>query len=76
MGQILTSLVSLGFLVEKWPFCSTLLSVYAMGTCEPMRTIPQVGLLGLLVTATTPHTFSLTEHLNSIPKRTSESRKK
>lgn len=28
-----------------------------------------VGLLGLLVTATTPHTFSLTEPLNSIPKR-------
>ena len=25
MGQILTCLVSLGFLVEKWPFCSTLL---------------------------------------------------
>ena len=24
MGQILTCLVSLGFLVEKWPFCSTL----------------------------------------------------
>ena len=23
MDQILTSLVSLGYLVEKWPFCST-----------------------------------------------------
>ena len=27
MGQILTCLVSLGFLVEKWPFCSTLVAV-------------------------------------------------
>ncbi len=27
MGQILTCLVSLGFLVEKWPFCSTLVYI-------------------------------------------------
>ena len=30
MGQILTCLVSLGFLVEKWPFCSTLMAILAI----------------------------------------------
>ena len=28
MDQILTCLVSLGFLVEKWPFCSTLVYIH------------------------------------------------
>ena len=37
---------------------------------EVMTTFPQVGLLGLLVTATTPDTFAGPEVLNSIPKKT------
>ena len=48
MGQILTCLVSLGFLVEKWPFCSTLVQTFHEVTWSPQASTPASGAHGAL----------------------------